>query len=84
MTSALLPQYTPLIRLLSHPLCTVVRQIEIDHNLIEVANGMVYNIANMAFEPVDRSTIGIDNYIFFTARSYMPTLYILLAMHQVV
>ena len=64
ITSPLLGHYDRVKAVLSHKSCTVFPQIEVDHNLIEVDDGWVWNIMEMCFQPVDKEKIGIYICIF--------------------
>ena len=67
--ASVLKHFATLVRLLSHPACEIVRQIEFDLDLIEVSNGYCFQISTRGFV---YQPIPLDQYGLISPRAFVP------------
>ena len=69
LRAKILKHMTTLIKILSHPACEIIKQIEFDFNLIEVSNGYFFKISSRSFV---RDAIPLEKYGIISPRTFMP------------
>ena len=64
-----LKHFASLLRILSHPACEIIRQIDFDTNLIEVSNGYCFKISTKSFV---HQPIPLEQRGSLSPRSFVP------------